>query len=90
MSSTFFENTQWQNKKQKHENSIKCSDFGGSNDLNFDKDEPTIDHITEFIKTNNHTNSALANVPIRYALSYYSQVNKGIQSYNKKLMEITK
>ena len=29
-------------------------------------------------------------VPIQYDLSYYSQVNKGIKSYNKKIMEITK
>ena len=29
---------------------------GGSNDFNFDKAESIIDHITEFIKTNNHTN----------------------------------
>ena len=37
---------------------------GGSNNFNFDKDEPIIDHILEFIKTNNHTNIVLANVPI--------------------------
>ena len=43
-----------------------------------------------FIKTNNHINIVLANVPIRYDLSYRSQVNMGIRSYNKKLMEITK
>ena len=48
-----------------------------------------IDHIMKFIKTNNHTNIVLANVPIQYDLSYYSPVNKGIRSYNKKLMEIT-
>ena len=38
---------------------------GGSNDFNFDKGESVIDHIMEFIKTNNHTNIVLANVPIR-------------------------
>jgi len=43
-----------------------------------------------YFKTNNHTNIVLANVPIRYDLPYHSQVNKGIRSYNKKLMEITK
>jgi len=32
----------------------------------------------------------LANVPIRYDLSYHLQVNKGLRSYNKKLLEITK
>ena len=44
----------------------------------------------EFIKTNNHTNAVLANVPTRHDLSYYSQVNKGIRSYNEKLREIIK
>jgi len=63
---------------------------GGSNDFNFDKDESVIDHIMEFIKTNNHTNIVLASVPTRYDLSYYSQVNKAIRSYNEKLREITK
>jgi hypothetical protein len=53
-------------------------------DLNFDKDESTVDHIMEFIKSNNHTNIVQANVPIRHDYSYYSQVNKGIISYNKK------
>jgi len=63
---------------------------GGSNDFNTDKGESIIDHIMEFIKTNNHTNIVLTNVPIRYDLSYYSPENKVIRSFNKKLMEITK
>ena len=62
---------------------------GGSNDFNADKGESIID-IMEFIKTNNHTNTVLTNVPIHYDLSYYSPENKGIRSFNKKLMEITK
>jgi len=60
----------------------------GASDINSDKDESTIDHIMEFIKSNNHTNIVLANVPIWYDYSYYSQVNKGIRSYNKNLIEI--
>jgi hypothetical protein len=63
---------------------------GGSNDSSSVRDEAIIDHIREFIQTNNHTNIVVANVPIRYDLSYYSQVNKGIRSYNKKLMGIAK
>ena len=35
---------------------------GGSNDFNFDKDESIIDHIMDFIKTNNHTNIVLENM----------------------------
>jgi lysophospholipase L1-like esterase len=56
----------------------------GSNDVNLDKAEPTTDHIVEIIKTNNHTNILLTNVPLRYDLSYCSQINKVIRSYNKK------
>ena len=63
---------------------------GGANDFNSDKGESSIDRIVEFIKTNNHTNIVLTNVPVRYDFSYYSQENKGIRSFNKKLMEITK
>jgi hypothetical protein len=44
----------------------------------------------EFIEINNHTNIVLANVPTRYDLSFYSQVNKEIRSYNEKLREISK
>jgi hypothetical protein len=51
---------------------------GGSNDFSSvkddfssGKDEATIDHIREFIQTNKHTNIVVANVPIRYDLSYY-------------------
>jgi hypothetical protein len=61
---------------------------GVSNDFNLDKVEPTTDHIKQFINTYNHTNTVLANVPIRYNLSLYSQINRGIRSYNKKLLEI--
>ena len=61
---------------------------GGSNDFNLDKVEPTTDHIREFIKTYNHTNIVLTKVPVRYDLSYYSHINKGIRSFNRKLLEI--
>jgi hypothetical protein len=47
---------------------------------NLDKVESTTDHII--------TNNVPANVPIQYDLSYYSQINKGIRPYNKKLLEI--
>ena len=62
---------------------------GGSNDFNIDKGESIIDHITDFIKTNNHTTIVLANVPVRYDLSYYWEESKGIRSFSKKFMEIT-
>jgi hypothetical protein len=61
---------------------------GGSNDFDLDEIEPTTDYIREFIKTYNHTNIVLTKVPIRYDLSYYSHINKGIRSFNRKLLEI--
>jgi hypothetical protein len=36
--------------------------YGGSNDLNFDKDETIIGHIMDFIKAHNHINIVLTNV----------------------------
>jgi hypothetical protein len=57
--------------------------FGGSNDFKIGKDEPIIGHNMKFIKTNNHTNIVLTNMPVGYDLSYYSQENKGIRSFNK-------
>jgi hypothetical protein len=60
---------------------------GGSNDLNNNNNESVIKDIMEFIKVNNHTN-ILASVSVPYDLTYYSQANTEIRSYNKKLMEI--
>jgi hypothetical protein len=45
--------------------------------------------VEHLLKGNIHVKQ-LANVPIRYDLSYHLQINKGIRSYNKQLMEITK
>jgi hypothetical protein len=61
---------------------------GGSNDLNNNNNASVIKDITEFNKVNNHTNIILASVPVHYDLSYYSQANTEIRSYNKKLTEI--
>jgi hypothetical protein len=61
---------------------------GGSNDFNPEKAEPTTDHIRGFVKTYIRTNIVLTEVPARYDLSYYSHINKGIRSFNRKLLEI--
>jgi hypothetical protein len=57
---------------------------------NSKKEESVVEYIMEFLKANSHTNIVLANVLVCYNLSYHSQVDKEIRSYNKKLMEITK
>jgi hypothetical protein len=62
---------------------------GGSNDLNQNKVKLAISRIREFIERHSHTNIILANVPIRYDLSYHSPTNKRIRSYNKELLELT-
>jgi hypothetical protein len=62
---------------------------GGSNDHNSNKAKSVIHGIREFIEKHNHTNIILANVPIRYDLSYHSLINKRIRSYNTELLELT-
>jgi hypothetical protein len=61
---------------------------GGTNDFNDANEGPNVDNITEFIQSNKHTNVIFANVPLRYGLSYYSQTNEKIRTYNRKLAEI--
>ena len=61
---------------------------GGSNDLNQNKIKSAISSIRKFIERHSHTNIIIANVPIRYDLSYHSLTNAGIRSYNAELKEL--
>jgi predicted metallo-beta-lactamase superfamily hydrolase len=68
----------------------------GSNDFNNDSisvfnsdtNGPNINNIIEFMQSNKHTNVILANVPLRYDLSYYSHRNERIRAYNRRIGEI--
>ena len=61
---------------------------GGANDFNSDAEGPNVDNILEFIQSNKHTNVIFTNVPLRYDLSYYSQINEKIRAYNRRIGEI--
>jgi len=61
---------------------------GGTNDFNDETEGPNVENITEFIQSNKRTNIVFANVPPRYDLSYYSQINEKIRTYNRKIAEI--
>jgi hypothetical protein len=61
---------------------------GESNDLNQKKVKSAISCIREFKERHNHTNIIIANVPIRYDLSYHSLTNKEIRLYNAELLEL--
>jgi len=60
---------------------------GGTNDFISDIEGPNVDSILEFMQSNKHTNVIFANVPLRYDLSYYSQINENIRTYNRKIRE---
>jgi hypothetical protein len=62
---------------------------GGTNDFISDTEGPNVDSILEFMQSNKHTNVIFANVPLRYDLSYYSQINENIRTYNRKIRETT-
>src|SRR5215475_9602059 len=61
---------------------------GGTNDFNDETEGPNVEDIIKFIQSNKHTNIIVANVPPRYDLSYYSQINEKIRTYNRKIAEI--
>jgi len=50
----------------------------------------TLQHIMDFVKTNNHTNIILVTVPPRYDGTQSSCVNSEIKSFNRKLKKTVK
>ena len=64
---------------------IICS---GTNDYE-DKFSWTLYNIRNFIKSNNHTNVILMNIPFRYDLANAKFVNKKISDLNRKLLKLT-
>lgn len=49
-----------------------------------------IKYVTNFIKVNNHTNITVLSVPHKHNLMEFSCVNKGIRSFNRKLIKNAK
>jgi len=66
---------------------ILCS---GTNDYEPNKFSLTFHNIMNFIKSNDHTNIILMNVPSRYDLPNSISVNRNISTLNRKLQKLVK
>jgi hypothetical protein len=64
---------------------VTCS---GTNDCDFNDFSLTSQNIKNYIKSNNHTNILLMNVPFWYDLTNSFSVNKNISVLNRKLQRL--
>jgi hypothetical protein len=62
---------------------------GGVNNVGKNNSTKALQHIMDFIKTNNHSNIILVAGPPRYDLMQSSCVNSDIKSFNRKLKKET-
>jgi hypothetical protein len=58
--------------------------WGGSKDVGKSETKTVINRIQRFVKTNNHTNFILMDIPHRYDLEQISSVNKEVEKYNRR------
>jgi len=63
---------------------------GGANDVAKNNAKMALNHIGNFVKSNNHTNIIVTNLPHRFDLIQHSCVNSEISSFNRKLMKSLK
>ena len=63
---------------------------GGVSNVGKNNSTKALQHIMDFIKTNNHTNIILVTVPPTYDLIQSSCVNSEIKSLNRKLKKMVK
>jgi hypothetical protein len=63
---------------------------GGANDVAKNNAKMALNHISNFVKLNNHTNIIVTNLPHRFDLIQHSCVNSEIRSFNRKLMKSLK
>jgi hypothetical protein len=59
--------------------------WGGSKDVGKNETKKGIKCIQRFVKTNNHTNFILMDIPHRYDLERTSCVNKEVERYNRRI-----
>ena len=59
--------------------------WGGSTDVGKNETNKGINRIQRFVKTNNHTNFIIMDVPHRYDLEQNSCVNKEVEKYNRRI-----
>jgi len=64
--------------------------YGGVNNVGKNNSTKALQHIMDFIITNNHINIILVTVPPRYDLMQSSCVNSEIKSFNRKLKKMVK
>jgi hypothetical protein len=63
---------------------------GVVNNVGKNNSTKALQHITDFIKTNNHTNIVLVTVPARYDLMQFSCANSEIKLFHRKLKKVVK
>jgi hypothetical protein len=63
---------------------------GGANDVAKNNTKRALNHISNFVKSNNHINIIVSNSPHRFDLMQFSCVNNDIRSFNRKLMKCLK
>jgi len=63
---------------------------GGANDVAKNNAKMALNHISNFVKSNNHTNIIVTNLPHRFDLIQHSCVNSEMRSFNRKLMKSLK
>jgi hypothetical protein len=59
--------------------------WGGSKDVGKNETKKSINCIQRLVKTNNHTNFILMDIPHRYDLEQISCVNKEVEKYNRRI-----
>jgi len=59
----------------------------GANDIAKNNTKIALNHISNFVKSNNHTNIIVTNLPHRFDLPQSSCVNSEISSFNRKLIK---
>jgi hypothetical protein len=64
--------------------------WGGANDVVKNNTKEGLRHVSNFVRTNYHTNIVLLCLPYRHDLLDWSCVNKEITVFNRKLLKIMK
>jgi hypothetical protein len=64
--------------------------WGGANDVVKNNTKEGLRHVSNFVRTNNHTNIVLLCLPYGHDLTDWSCVNKEITVFNRKILKIMK
>ena len=64
--------------------------WGGANDVSKNKSTKGFTQETNYLRSNQQTNSIVITVPHRFDLDYNSCVNTEVKMYNRRLINVTK